>query len=242
MLARNDLISWLDIDVLPIVDSFRKAGETSFTTFKRLSDEFVGLRDGAMKLGASLGYANELLKNSTFEGRAAFVEAAGGLEALAQKTSFFSENFLSDADRFAPAQAALNTELTKLGLSTEITKEQFKDLVQSFGTVNGVSESMLQSLLNLAPAFINIRNISQQIKDNANQDLLFLADNFAPSERLGIEYNLANEALKQFGLSADISRDKLTGLLRTFVESGGLFTGVPHARGDEPLLFRISRR
>ncbi len=166
--AIGDLLNGLGDDLaknaLPIVDTLRQTGETSFKTLERLSNEFSSLRDGAVNLGASLEYANQLLKESTFEGRSAFVEAAGGIDALAQKTAFFSETFLSDAERIAPTAKNLSDEMQKLGLSSDMTREQFQALVQSFGTVNGITAETLNTLLNLAPAYVGVTNFFSTIE------------------------------------------------------------------------------
>lgn len=82
---------------------------------------------------------------------------------LANNAKVFSENFLTVEERLKPAQESLNEQLGKLGLSTDLTRDQFKSLVQSFGNIGGVSEQMLQSLLKLAPAFVQVRTTQEQL-------------------------------------------------------------------------------
>lgn len=143
-------------NVLPIVDTLRKAGEDSFDTLTRLNNEFITLTQGAENLGASMGYAKDLVSSMSFEARTAFVDAAGGLEALANKTSFFASNFLTDSERLGTAQEHLNKELTDLGLSAGLTKDEFKDLVQH-------NEKLRLKLLDLAPAFVAVRTAEEQL-------------------------------------------------------------------------------
>lgn len=150
--------------LLPQVDELAKRGETALQTVARLGNEFTTLVSAtALVLGKSSADAKAMISGGTYQGRTAFVDAAGGLDALNQKVAFFADNFLTDAQRLAPAQEQLNTGLKTLGLSTDLTRDQFRDLVQSFGTVNGISEDTLQSLLNLAPAFVQVRTASDQL-------------------------------------------------------------------------------
>lgn len=156
-------------NALPIVDSLRKAGEDSFDTLSRLNSEFVTLADAATILGKSVAESRAFISGASFEGRSAFVDNAGGADALMQKAQIFAANFLTEAERIAPAQEQLNEQLGKLGLSTDLTKDQFRGLVQSFGQVNGVSEETLQSLLNLMPAFLTITNYTDGLAKSAQE-------------------------------------------------------------------------
>lgn len=150
--------------LLPQIDDLAKRGETALQAVSRLGTEFASLVDAAtLVLGKSASDARAMISGTSFEGRTGFVDAAGGVDALNQKTAFFVQNFLTDAERLAPAQESLNNELTRLGLSTDLTKDQFRGLVQSFGNVNGVSEKTLQSLLSLAPAFVEVRAAQDQL-------------------------------------------------------------------------------
>lgn len=149
--------------LIPSINDLSKSGESAFATLTRLNTEFSALVDAGTLLGSSVANARAYVSGSTFEGRSAFVDAAGGIEALLSKAQFFAENFLTEEERLAPKQERLNTELTKLGLSTDLTKDQFRGLVQSFGGVNGISEEMLQSLLNLQGAFVEVRNTQEQL-------------------------------------------------------------------------------
>lgn len=154
--------------LLPQVDELAKRGETALQTVSRLGTEFTALVDAAtLILGKSAADARAMILGSTFEGRTGFVDAAGGADALSQMAQYFAANFLTDAERLAPAKEALNTELNSLGLSIDLTRDQFRDLVQSFGEVGGVSEELFISLLKLAPEFVNVRNAQDALAESA---------------------------------------------------------------------------
>jgi len=75
-------------NVLPIVDTLRKAGEDSFATLTRLNSEFVSLASAVQNLGGSTEYAKGLITSLSFETRTKLVEMAGGFESLAAMSGF----------------------------------------------------------------------------------------------------------------------------------------------------------
>lgn len=181
--------------ILPTVDALKKAGEDSLATLGRLSNEFTSLSDAATILGKSVAESRAFISGASFEGRSGFVDAAGGIDALNQKAAFFAQNFLTDAERLAPSQEKLNDELKRLNLSTDLTKDQFRDLVQSFGKVNGISEDTLQSLLNLQGGFLDVRNTSQALADAQVNNAYSALQRSVETERNRIteQYNAAVE-------------------------------------------------
>lgn len=152
--------------VLPIVDTLKKAGEDSFDALSRLNTEYLSLVDAAtLALGKNLDDARAYISSVSFEDRTGFIDAAGGIDQLNQKVAFFAETFLTEQERLAPIQSKVNEQLKELGINTNITREQFKSLVQSFGQVNGISKETFLSLLNLAPAFAAVVDSANKLKD-----------------------------------------------------------------------------
>ena len=146
-------------NLIPAIDTLQKAGETQFQTLTRLNDQFNALAHGAENLGASVDFARQLVSNLTFEQRDSFIKMSGGIEALNSKTQFFAQNFLTDAERLTPVSERLHSEMSKLGFSADITKDQFKALVQSLSTTDEVRNA----LLDLAPAFLAVKNATEQV-------------------------------------------------------------------------------
>jgi hypothetical protein len=175
--------------VLPSFEQFKKVGETASSTLSRLSAEFSTLTSAATILGKSVAEANEFVKGASFADRTAFIDAAGGMEALNQKVSFFADNFLAEADRLAPASERLTEAMAGLGLNAAMSKDQFRDLVQSFGKVSGISEETLQAMLNLAPAFIQVKNAGDALAQSAFGDLSRSVE--SERNRLTTAYNAA---------------------------------------------------
>lgn len=151
-------------NVLPIVDTLRKAGEDSFATLTRLNSEFVSLTSAVQNLGGSTEYAKGLITALSFETRTKLVEMAGGFESLAAVSGFFFSNFLSAEEQLAVKTDQLNQSLIKLGLSTALAVNDYKKLIQAEGTANDVRIALLQ----LAPAFLEVRNAQTQLASSTN--------------------------------------------------------------------------
>jgi hypothetical protein len=137
---------------------------------------------------------------------------------------FFESNFLSPQEQYNLQFNALDEQLKKLGFSASMTTEEYTALVKSVTEAGGVSAETAIELLKLGPALLNIKNSAEQLKNIANQNLLSLAENFAPEEVTGIKRSMANDALSQFGLSVDMGKEAITQALREFVSAGGVLT------------------
>ncbi len=241
--------------LLPTVDQFAKSGESSIQTITRLGAEFNALVSGAqLLLGKSATDAKTLVSGSTYEGRTAFVDAAGGLEAFNQQVTFFADNFLTDAQRLAPVQEQLNAGLKNLGLSTDLTRDQFRDLVQSFGQVNGISGETLQSLLNLQGVFITVRDAQDQLvakeQEKANQiknerlgleaQLLQLQGNTAELRKLELaQLDPTNRILKEWVYWLQDAKDAAQKQVQVEQEKSGLETKLLQLQGNTAELRKL---
>lgn len=204
--------------LIPQVDELAKRGETALQTVARLGSEFTSLIDAAaLVLGKSAADAKSFLSGSTYQGRAGFVEAAGGLDAFNQKVAFFADNFLTQAERLVPVQGKVNDELKRLGLSTDLTRDQFRGLVQSFGQINGISEETLQALLTLAPAFAQVRTESKALAEDQVGAAFAGLQKAVEAEKNAIAQKY-NDALKTVnGRIEDVTQS--VGKLRTLSEA-----------------------
>ncbi|WP_430229945.1 phage tail tape measure protein [Nitrosomonas communis] len=222
----TDVTETMVKELVPGIAELGKVGETVLQTMDRLSGEFNSL-DGALTiLTRSSDKAKDMLSGISFADRTKIIEEAGGVDVINSQMSFFNENFNSPGDMVNIALEQVNAELNKLGLTADITKEQYGDLIRSVTEVGGVSIETAGKLLELAPAFLVIKNAAEELKNSVNQNLLSLAGNLAPDEVLGIKYSMMSDALSQFGISADISREQLIEYVREFVNSGGLLTAA----------------
>jgi len=170
-------------NVIPQIEEFRQAGERSFDTFTRLNNEFSSLTAGAQNLGASVEYARKLVSEMSITARTDLVEAAGGIEALSSKTQFFFSNFLTQSEQFAVKSSALNEALVKLGVSADLTVDQYRKLIQSTSTAN----DLRLGLLDLGPAFLELRSsvvvAAEAVKEIKEDFTNFYADIFSAEQQ-----------------------------------------------------------
>jgi len=170
-------------NVIPGIEKFSKGSERLFETFERLNSEFSSLTAGAQNLGASVEYARKLVSDMSITARTDLVEAAGGIEALSSKTQFFFQNFLTQSEQFSVKSSALNDALVKLGVSADLTVDQYRKLIQSTSTAN----DLRLGLLDLGPAFLELRSsvaVAAEVVNEIKEDFTnFYADIFSAEQQ-----------------------------------------------------------
>jgi len=162
---------------LPAITDLAKRGETSAQAIQRINGEFNSLTIGAQNLGMSVQGARDLIMSMSIEARTAFVDQAGGIEKIAQETSFFFQNFLSESEQLALKTGNLSKALIDLGLSADLTRDQFAQMIMSTGTANDLKLSLLElapafnevkkSAATIAPVLGNIFQISEKVNNKA---------------------------------------------------------------------------
>lgn len=138
--------------VVPALQEVQKAGEGLFETLTRVARQYQVIDVTLSSIGMTFG----MVGLASIGARERLIEFFGSLDAFAEQTAFFAENFLSDLERMAPIQAAVEKELTRLGLAGINTKQAFKDLVLSLDVSTEAGAEMYAALLNLAPAFLKV--------------------------------------------------------------------------------------
>lgn len=138
-------------------EKFRNFGEDYLATVIRVVDANTKVETSLRSIGVAFGNLGN------FDVSEAMVKAAGSLETFAEQAGFFKDNFLSTAEKLAPIQKSVTDQLASLGISTSITKDQFKDLVlaQNISTVAG--RNMYQSLMELAPGFNSMIDLTDSL-------------------------------------------------------------------------------
>lgn len=128
---------------------YQAVGEGYLETLVRVTNDFIQVSDVLAVLGKSF--------NVTGLGAVALSEslitAAGGLEALTSGTSYFVENFLTEAERMAPITKSVNDAMGKLGVSGVTTVDQFKALVLAQDLSTAAGQAMYTQLIAIAEPF-----------------------------------------------------------------------------------------
>ncbi|NDB57213.1 hypothetical protein EB001_02000 [bacterium] len=136
-------------------DKFKKFGEGYLETVVRVTDGNDKVDQALRSVGNSFNVLGKFDISETM------IKAAGGLEKFMAQSSFFKDAFLTDAQRLAPVQKSVSEQLNKLHIKTDISREDFANLVnaQDLSTVAG--QKMYQSLMELAPGLDQVRKAEE---------------------------------------------------------------------------------
>jgi len=109
--------------------------------------------------------------NSSMQITENLTKLAGGLDKFLDQSNYFAENFLTESERTLPTQKAVIKQLANLGYASVDTKAEFKALVQSLDLTTNAGQQTYQSLMDLAPGFIEVIDVidsqAQALKDAA---------------------------------------------------------------------------
>jgi hypothetical protein len=173
--------------ILPGLAAYQQAGEGMFETLTRLAVTFTTVDT---TLG-SLSMTFNGVGLASLDARNRLVEMSGGLEAFTDQAGFFAEHFLTDAQRLAPVQAAVTAELTRLGVATNLSREQFASLVMGLDVSTASGSAMYAALMRLAPALDQVigytEDLAQAAADAARAEAERLAGLAQQQRSLDIE-------------------------------------------------------
>lgn len=124
---------------------YRKFGEEYLTTVTRVIDANTKIQQVLTNIGI------DTIVTELYDITEGMVTAAGNLENFISQYEFFSSNFLTESERLVPIQKAVNTELTRLKISTDINRDGFVALVRSLDLTTTSGQETYQALMNLAP-------------------------------------------------------------------------------------------
>ncbi|AQR70100.1 hypothetical protein BZG29_18545 [Janthinobacterium sp. LM6] len=131
------------------LEKYQAVGEGYLETLARVANNYMQVSDVLAVLGKSFntsGLSAVALSES-------LIHAAGDLDTLTSGTSFFVQNFLSEAEQMDPVTKSVRSAMVAMGHSGVTTSEQFKALVlaQDLNTVAG--QNMYVQLLAIAEPF-----------------------------------------------------------------------------------------
>lgn len=155
--------------VYPFVTEFQKVGEGLLTTLSRLDTdrnvvnrtlEGIGINFKDAAANAAKGMEDSTV--SSIRMYESLIDLTGGLEEFTKKTSFFSDRFLTDSEKLAPVQAAVSKEFERLGIATDITREDFKKLVLGLDLTTESGQQTYANLMNVAEGFDLVASNSEK--------------------------------------------------------------------------------
>lgn len=133
-----------------VASEYAKEGEQAIDTLKRLAISITSVN----ATFANLGYALYDVGLAGANAASLLIEAFGGLEQFAQSTSYFYENFYSDAERATNLERELSDVFTKYGVKLPKTKEDFRALLASIDKTTEEGRKKFAELMKLSPMFV----------------------------------------------------------------------------------------
>jgi hypothetical protein len=155
-----------DIGFGDIAEKYRKFGEGAAETVIRVVDTN---RKIEQQLGNISGTG--IAKNLGLDITETLADAAGGLQSFIEKTDGFIDKFLTDAEKLAPVQRAVSTELNRLGLGWVDTREEFANVVQGLDLTTESGEETFTALINLSEGFDTVVTATENAAKKANEAL-----------------------------------------------------------------------
>lgn len=155
-------------DMVPGLDAYALASETSLDALNRLSTALLTVNDVFRDLGFSL-YNTSL---AGADGAEQFANLFGSLEQFTSATAAYYDQFYSDEEKLANATGRLSEVLADLGINVmPATNEAFRALVDT-AMLAGDSD-LAAELIQLAPAFDSVTDSAAALRAellNVNED------------------------------------------------------------------------
>lgn len=174
-------------------EKFQDLGESALDFAVRISSTADNVTLGLESIGKALtlGKGQTL---ATFSLQ--LTELMGGIASYNEKTAFFAENFLTEAERLAPVQKNLREELTKLGLSSIDTRDEFKDLVLGLDLSTTKGKEVYSTLMALAPAFAAVYEESEKLVSTEEKLAKLREEELSLKGKITDAYGRESSALK----------------------------------------------
>lgn len=151
--------------VMPGLKDLQNVGEGLFETLSRVARQYQVIDITLSTIGKTFGTVGV----SSLEARERLVDLFGSLDEFVDQTSYYAENFLTEAERLSPINAAVTAELARLGLTGVKTRDQFKAVVQGLDLSTAAGAELYAALMALAPGFAAITEETKAVSDARDQ-------------------------------------------------------------------------
>lgn len=158
----NDIANKL----VPNLDQFTKSGESASATLQRLAGDFQATDKAAQLIGKTAQEAFGAIGLASAAARERLIDLAGGTASLGTQTTFYAQNFLTEAQRLEPVQEALTAAMAGLGLSSVQTRAQFKGVIDSLDLTTEAGAKQFAAMMKLAEAFAQVHPATASATDS----------------------------------------------------------------------------
>jgi hypothetical protein len=149
-------------------EEFRKFGEGYLETVVRVVDASSKVKQALSNIGVT--EFSKIVGMQLYYVSDALVKLAGDLSTFIDQANYYSENFLTSAEKLAPTEKAVTAELARLAVAmndsryaTAYTKQQFKDLVSGLDLTTTAGQEAYQALMDIAPGFESLISSSTDL-------------------------------------------------------------------------------
>ncbi|WP_426057094.1 tape measure protein [Janthinobacterium sp. PSPC2-1] len=151
------------LELVPSLGQFKVGNEDLSTTLQRVAGDYAGVDAALQLIGRTSQDAFGTVGVATIGARENLIKLAGSLDSLTSGTSFFAENFLTEAEQMAPVLSTVADTLGKLGMAGTTTMEDYKKKVLGLNLASAADQELYIKLLALAPAFKAASEYSNQL-------------------------------------------------------------------------------
>jgi Ca2+-binding EF-hand superfamily protein len=207
-------------NLFPEFDKFKKYGEDFGTTVIKVVQGNRQVDAALRAMGSSFDVTKDKVEDitlrffsfsipftktiSSFELSETIInKMAGSLERFTDQAKFFIDNFLTEAERMATTREDVNAALSELNLSTNLTRDEFKRLVQMQDLSTQAGRDMYQGLMDIQEGFIKTTKRLEDLKtESGNLEIELLKAQGRTVEAEAALERLATEGMIQTELAA----------------------------------------
>lgn len=202
-LTGEEVLAELNAGISSQLDKVAKTLFSSFEPYKKFGEGFtetvIRVVDSNNKVDTALKAIGNTFDNvaGKFDISEAIVKTSGSLENFTTQAKFFIDNFLTEAEKINISRKGVTKSLVDLNLSTNLTREEFKQLVQIQDLTTQTGRDMYKGLLDIQEAFFKATQRLEDLKSeskNLQIELLRTQNNAAAA-------NAALRAIATEGMS-----------------------------------------
>lgn len=206
------------VELLPNVGQFKQGSEELSTTLQRVAGNYAGVDAALQLIGRTSQDAFGAVGVATIGARENLIKLAGSLDSLTSGTSFFAENFLTEAEQMAPVLSTVADTLGKLGMAGTTTMDDYKKKVLGLNLASAADQELYIKLLALAPAFKAASDYSSQLAAaTGNYAAVVKTASEIASERMDLQKQL-NELTKSETELLAIQRSSIAAVNRALFD------------------------
>ena len=191
------------LELVPSLGQFKVGNEELSTTLQRVAGDYAGVDAALQLIGRTSQDAFGAVGVATIGARENLIKLAGSLDSLTSGSSFFAENFLTEAEQMAPVLSTVADTLGKLGMAGSTTMEDYKNKVLGLNLASAADQELYIKLLALAPAFKAVTDYTTQLAAAAGEyAAVAKTASEIVSERRGLQQQLDKLTLTTLQLRA----------------------------------------